>query len=64
MSFVLTKNTFALILTALITFGFFFAGIFGILDYFIVKALLFLGFLLLAIYVFLIVSAENKNHLK
>ncbi|WP_296386466.1 hypothetical protein [Winogradskyella sp.] len=42
--FPLTKNSFALILVALVTFGFFVAGLLKVLDYFIVKALLFIGF--------------------
>ena len=42
-----SKNTLALIYTGILVFGFFFSGLFGVLDYFIVKALLFTGFALL-----------------
>lgn len=61
----LSKNTIALIYTGIITVGFFVAGLFGVLDYFIVKLLLFVGFALLIIYLIVMVtkqSAENKNH--
>jgi NADH:ubiquinone oxidoreductase subunit 6 (subunit J) len=38
--FPLTKNSIALSLVALIVIGFFVAGLFNVLDYFIIKALL------------------------
>jgi len=59
------KDALGLICTALITIGFFAAGVFSVLDYFIVKALLFSAFLILFCYVgILIAKSENKNHLK
>ncbi len=42
-----SKNTLALIYTGILLFGFFFSGLFGVLEYIIVKALLFTGFALL-----------------
>ncbi len=42
--FPLNRNSIALSFVALIAIGFFIAGLFNVLDYFIVKALLFLGF--------------------
>ncbi|WP_299100790.1 hypothetical protein [uncultured Winogradskyella sp.] len=39
-----TENGIALASVAVLTFSFFFAGIFDILDYFIVQVLIFLGF--------------------
>lgn len=39
-----SKNTLALIYTGILVFGFFISGIFDVLDYIIVKALLFTGF--------------------
>ena len=51
--FPLSKNSIALLLAALITFGFFAAGMFEVLDYFIIKALLFTlfgGMLIFAIW--------------
>ena len=51
--FPLSKNSIALLLAALITFGFFAAGMFEVLDYFIIKALLFAlfgGMLIFAIW--------------
>lgn len=63
----MSKNTLALIYTAILTFSFFFAGLFGVLDYFIVKALLFIGFGVIVVYIIILLqkqSAENKNHLK
>lgn len=59
------KNTIALTFTGIITVGFFVAGIFGVLDYFIVKLLLFVGFALLVFYLILMIIkqiSENKNH--
>jgi len=40
----ISKNNLALIYTGILMFGFFFSGVFDVLDYIIVKALLFLGF--------------------
>ncbi len=42
--FPLTRNSLALILVAIVTVSFFVAGLLDVLDYFIVKALLFTGF--------------------
>ena len=60
-------NKLALFFTAVIVLGFFISGIFDILDYFIVAALLFIGFGLLAGYMVWMVflnSENKKNHLK
>lgn len=43
----LSKNNLALIYTGILVFGFFISGLFDILDYIIVKLLLFTGFALL-----------------
>ena len=44
MSFIpLNRNTLALIAVLLLTSGFFIAGLFDVLDYFIIKVLLFAG---------------------
>uniref|UniRef100_UPI004048EBC8 hypothetical protein n=1 Tax=Gelidibacter sp. TaxID=2018083 RepID=UPI004048EBC8 len=61
----LNKNTIALTFTGIITIGFFVAGLFDVLDYFIVKLLLFISFALLIVYLILMVlkqTSENKNH--
>ncbi len=42
--FPLNKNSMTLLFVALIAIGFFVGGLFDVLDYFIVKALLFSGF--------------------
>lgn len=39
--FPLNKNSLALLFVAIVAFGFFTAGMFEVLDYFIIKALLF-----------------------
>ncbi len=60
-----SKNTIALTVTGIIAIGFFVAGLFNVLDYFIVKLLLFAGFAMLMIYVVYIVVKqynETKNH--
>jgi len=50
-------------LTAIISFGFLIAGIFDVLDYFIVKFFLFGTFIVLVIYLFTRLY-KNKNHLE
>lgn len=62
----MNKDTFALVFTGLIVAGFFTAGILDVLDYFIVKVLLFIAFAALVVYVLIVVikDSENKNHLK
>lgn len=57
-----TKNTLTLLFSALIVVAFFVFGIIGVLDYFIVKVILFSSFGLLAFYLICIVfkDAENK----
>lgn len=50
--FPLNKNTLALLLIAAVTVGFFVGGLLEILDYFIVKILLFASVLALAIAAF------------
>jgi len=42
--FSLNRNSLAIILTMTVTIGFFVAGLLEVLDYFIVKVLLFIGF--------------------
>ena len=61
----MNTNKLGLLFTGLITIGFLVAGILDILDYIIVKALLFLAFTLLVVYLIIQVlkEAENKNHL-
>ncbi|WP_179345772.1 hypothetical protein [Winogradskyella ursingii] len=61
--FPLNKNTIVLSITGLVTFGFFFGGLFEILDYLIFKILLFFGYAAVLIYGFLQVSksSEQKN---
>lgn len=59
----LNRNTIALILVLTITVGFFVAGLFKVLDYFIVKALLFLsygGLIIIAI-IYALKSDSKKN---
>ena len=60
------RNTIALVFSGLIVAGFFVSGILDILDYLIVKAILFSAFALLAGHLILTVlkDSENKNHLK
>jgi hypothetical protein len=61
--FPLNKNTIALILVATITIGFFVAGLFDVLDYFIVKVLLILGSVILfGIAFFFGLKNRKKNH--
>jgi hypothetical protein len=62
-----SKNTLALTYTGILFFGFFLSGLFDVLNYFIIKALLFLGFSVLgATLIWIGVKALNdkKNHLK
>lgn len=61
----MNKDTLTLIYTGIIVAGFFIAGIFNVLDYFIVKAILFLGYLVLFIYLIknVFIGTKNKNHL-
>ena len=59
--FSLSKNSIALSAVALIVIGFFVAGLFNVLDYFIVKALLFFGFGTLVI---ISISYGLKNETK
>ncbi|RKE94978.1 hypothetical protein [Ichthyenterobacterium magnum] len=62
----ISKNTLGLIYTGIITVGFLTAGILDVLDYFIVKVLLFTGFAFFGIYMLMIIlkNTENKNHSK
>lgn len=61
--FPLNKNSLSLSLVALIVLGFFIAGLFEILDYFIIKALLFLslGALFILALVYAIKNDSKKN---
>ncbi len=57
-----SKNTLALISTGIILFGFFISGIFDVLDYLIVKALLFTAFAtLVAILVWIAIKNKQTN---
>lgn len=60
------RNTLALVFSGLIVAGFFVSGLLDILDYLIVKAILFTAFAFLAVHLVLVLlkDAENKNHLK
>ncbi|BAO76843.1 hypothetical protein [Winogradskyella sp. PG-2] len=59
--FSLNKNSIALLFVVAITLGFFIGGLLGVLDYFIIKALLFSSFILL---VFVAVNFALKNYTK
>ncbi|WCO00602.1 hypothetical protein [Psychroserpens ponticola] len=57
----LSKNNLALICTGVLLFGFFISGIFDILDYIIVKLLLFTGFALLGFILIWIAVKESDT---
>ena len=58
----LSKNTLALIFTGILVFGFFISGIFGMLNYIIVKALLFSGFgALVAVLVWIAIKDQQAD---
>lgn len=61
--FPLNKNTLSLTSVAIITIGFFVAGMFKVLDYVIVKVILFGGFglLILMAFVFAFKNSIKKN---
>lgn len=60
--FPLSKNTIALIVVGTVGIGFFVAGLFETLDYFIVQALLFLGYGILVIIAwYYAVTNDKKN---
>ncbi|MFK7781078.1 hypothetical protein [Psychroserpens sp.] len=57
-----SKNTLALIYTGILVFGFFISGIFGMLEYIIVKALLFTGFAaLVAVLVWIAIKDQQTD---
>jgi hypothetical protein len=56
-----TRNTLALIYSGLIVSGFLVFGIVGILDYFIVKFILFSSFALLAFYLLSILFKDAES---
>jgi hypothetical protein len=59
----LNKNSIALIFVAIIAIGFFAAGLFEVLDYVIIKALLFTGFgFLFVIAIVFTIKNENKKN--
>ncbi len=62
----LNRNTIILTGTGVVTLSFFLAGVTKVLDYFIIKALLFSGFLLLLALTVITVLAEirKKNRLE
>ncbi len=55
-----SKNTLALIYTGVLLFGFFISGVFDVLDYIIVKFLLFTGFALL-VFILVWIAVKNSN---
>lgn len=56
------KNSLALIFTSVVTIGFFTAGLFEVLDYFIIKALLCGIFIvLISIAIWYAIKNEKKN---
>ena len=60
--FPLTKNASALLFVTFITIGFFVAGLLKILDYFIIKVLLFTGFVaLVAVAINYAIKNDNKK---
>lgn len=61
MNFSFTRNNIVLAGVATITLGFVFAGIFDVLDYFIVKLLLFSGFTVLFVVAVLVIVDEKKR---
>lgn len=58
----MNRNTIALIYTGILTLSFLVFGIIDILDYFIIKMLLFLALGLLILYCIYIVVDKNENH--
>ncbi|MEY8867941.1 MULTISPECIES: hypothetical protein [Flavobacteriaceae] len=60
----MSKDTLALIYASVLTLCFFVAGIFNVLDNFMIKTLLFVGFALFAVYLVIhfLKDIENKNH--
>lgn len=64
--FPLNKNSIALLIVAIIAFGFFAAGMFEVLDYFIIKALLFtlFGGLLIVAFWHALKNDTKKNRPK
>lgn len=63
--FPLNKNTIALSFVAIIVLGFFIAGLFDVLDYFIIKVLLITGTvaIVIATIAFLFKNNAQKNRL-
>ncbi len=59
-----SKNTLALIYTGVLLFGFFISGIFDILEYIIVKFLLFTAFALLGFILVWIAIKDNQTDSK
>ena len=59
------KNTIALIFTSVVTIGFFIAGLFEVLHYFIIKALLCIIFVALLVIAFrYAIKNDKKNRLE
>lgn len=62
--FPINKNTIALLFVIIVTFGFFIAGLFEVLDYLIIKFLLICGYIgLVAVAIFFAVK-NRKNRLE
>jgi len=57
--FPLNKNSIALLFVGLVAIGFFAAGLFKVLDYFIIKVLLIGGFAILLV-ISIIYASKNK----
>ncbi len=62
--FPINKNTIALSLTFIIVITFFAAGVLDVLDYFIVKSLLFLAYGILFIYALIYIQSNEKKKKK
>ncbi|MFC4721311.1 hypothetical protein ACFO5O_03175 [Geojedonia litorea] len=58
----MNRNTIALIYTGILTLCFFVFGTIDILDYFIIKIILFLALIALLLYCIYILVDKNENH--
>ncbi len=59
----MNNNKYAVTVTIFITVAFLIAGIFDVLNYFIVKLILFLSFLVLLFYmIYYLLVNQNKKH--
>ena len=60
----LSKNNLALIYTGVLVFGFFISGLFNVLDFIIVKALLFIWFAALGVILVWIAVKDKQTDTK